>query len=62
MVFSIVGKKEKIWTTADTVEEFLNNEQITVGEHDELHVSPETEIKNDLEITLNRAFPIVMND
>ena len=58
-----MDKKERIWTTADTVEEFLKEKNITIGEHDLIKCSIlKTEIKEDLDILLDIAFQVVVND
>ncbi|MEN1966472.1 ubiquitin-like domain-containing protein [Lentibacillus sp. N15] len=49
------GEQRTVSTHANTVEELLNEEGITVSAHDELSADPNTELKDGMEITLNHA-------
>lgn len=55
------GEQEKIWTTAGTVEELIHSLQITVGEHDKLDPSLQTEIEPDMHVNYESAFKVRLN-
>jgi uncharacterized protein YabE (DUF348 family) len=50
--------KKTYWTASDTIEEFLEEQEIVLKEHDKLTPDLNTEIKDDLEIDIQRAFPV----
>lgn len=50
------NEEKKVWTTADTVEEFLKEQQISLNEHDKVQPKLETEIETDLNIEVDKAF------
>lgn len=53
---TVDGEKQNVKTHADTVGELLEEEDITVGEHDELSHSPDTALSDGMkEITLDHA-------
>ncbi|MGG0719518.1 ubiquitin-like domain-containing protein [Robertmurraya massiliosenegalensis] len=56
------NETKQVWTTADTVEAFLKEQKVTLGEHDQIHPTIETEIKNDLQIKIDKAFSLTLND
>lgn len=62
LVLTIDGEKEEHYTTQDTVVAFLNEAQVEVSDHDVLSVDPSTAIENDLEILLNKAVQVTIND
>ena len=62
VTITIDGKESKYWTTADTVGEFLKEQNIVVEEHDKLNVEQDSKIKNNLKITLEKAFSIKLVD
>ncbi len=62
VTITIDGKESKYWTTANTVGEFLKEQNIVVEEHDKLNVEQDSKIKNDLIITLEKAFSIKLVD
>ncbi|WP_349409055.1 ubiquitin-like domain-containing protein [Pseudalkalibacillus sp. SCS-8] len=58
----IDGKEQKVWTTASTVQELLENEEIKVEEHDKLSPELDTEVEDGLEVKLDKAFQVKLND
>jgi len=54
-------ERRTIWTTADTVKELIQQENIDVTEHDRIEPALDTVIKNDLSLTIDKAFPITLN-
>ncbi|WP_349305516.1 ubiquitin-like domain-containing protein [Bacillus sp. FJAT-50079] len=58
------GNEEKqfVWTTAKTVEEFFASENITVSEHDKINFSLEDKLIDNMNLTIERAFPLVLKD
>ena len=61
-VLKIDGKQEEVWTTAKTVSELLHEKEITINEHDAINVSKDAEIEEGMEIAIDFAFPVVVND
>ncbi|PKR77489.1 hypothetical protein CEY16_12245 [Halalkalibacillus sediminis] len=55
-------KSETFFTTKDTVETFLDENEITVNKHDELSTSLDSEIKDGMELSIARAFEVSIND
>ncbi|GEN55356.1 G5 and 3D domain-containing protein [Halobacillus faecis] len=49
------GESEKVWTTASTVDELLQEEGITLNELDELNISEEGELSSDEKVTITRV-------
>ncbi|GAA0320893.1 ubiquitin-like domain-containing protein [Bacillus carboniphilus] len=52
----------KVWTTADSVEELLKNQNISVKEQDKIVPGLETEIKSGLNVTIEEAFQVTLVD
>lgn len=59
---TVDGAESKHYTTATTVGEFLNKEQIVYNEHDELSHELSTKISEGLHVTIDKAFQIVVKD
>ncbi|MCF6411933.1 ubiquitin-like domain-containing protein [Alkalihalobacillus sp. EGI L200015] len=59
---NVDGKEEKVWTTADTVKELLESENIEVGEHDKLTPDMNANISDGLAVNLEKAFQVKLND
>ena len=58
-----VGKEEhKVWTTAGTVKELFNQEEIKVNEHDKVSPKLNASIKDGLTVKLDKAFQVKLND
>lgn len=62
VTLTVDGEQNEYWTIADTVAEFFESENITIKEQDKLNVALDTEIEKDLEIVLDVAFQVVIND
>lgn len=56
------NEEETIWTTAKTVEQLLKENDIELKEHDKIDVALETEIKQNMNISIERAFSFVLKD
>lgn len=57
------GEEEKfLWTTAKTVQDFLDDENITMKKHDQINYSLEDEISENMKLTIERSFPLVLKD
>lgn len=53
---------ERVWTTAKTVEEFLGENNITMSEHDQISVSLEEQISENMNLAIERAFPLILKN
>jgi uncharacterized protein YabE (DUF348 family) len=51
-------EKKTYWTAADTVEEFLKEQNIAINEYDKLNQNPDAKLKQDMKIAIQRAFPL----
>lgn len=51
-------EKKTYWTAADTVEQFLKEQNIVINEHDKLNLNPDAKLKQDMKIAIQRAFPL----
>lgn len=51
-------EKKTYWTAADTVKDFLKEQNIVVNEHDKLNLNPDAKLKKDMKIAIQRAFPL----
>jgi len=62
VILSIDNKEKEVWTTADTVEELLQEQKVALHSSD--HVKPEinAEIKKGMKISINKAFPVKYTD
>ena len=56
------NEQESVWTTAETVEDFLKEQSIVLNEHDEVQPSLSTVLKKGTKITVNKAFPLTLLD
>jgi uncharacterized protein YabE (DUF348 family) len=55
----IQGQETKTyWTSADTVQDFLKEQNIVLNEHDQLNLNPDAKLKKDMKIAIQRAFPL----
>jgi resuscitation-promoting factor RpfB len=57
----IDGQKQSLWTTANTVNDLLNEQQVVIGEHDEVFPSREAKIEDNTQIIINKAFPMTLD-
>ncbi|MCY8233832.1 G5 and 3D domain-containing protein [Priestia endophytica] len=58
---TIDDKKEKVWTTADTVEGLLKQEGIKLNEHDQVSPSLKKGIEKNDQVQINKAFQFTFN-
>ncbi|PLR93329.1 G5 and 3D domain-containing protein [Bacillus sp. T33-2] len=56
------SKKKTYWTSAETVEDFLEEQNIVINEHDKLTPKPEAKLKKDMKIAVQKAFPLKLID
>jgi uncharacterized protein YabE (DUF348 family) len=59
---STQDKKEAVWTTAKTVEDFLKEQNIALNEYDQVKPKPNTMIQKGMNVLVNRAFPLTLLD
>ncbi|CAM3968122.1 G5 and 3D domain-containing protein [Mesobacillus zeae] len=50
--------KKTYWSSADTVKEFLEEQDIVLGKHDKVSPSPDAKLKKNAHIAIQRAFPL----
>ena len=62
VTLTINGENKKVWSTRDTVNELLEDENVEVSEHDQLSASLNDELKEDMNITVDEAFQVAVND
>ncbi|WLD93452.1 G5 and 3D domain-containing protein [Alkalihalobacillus sp. AL-G] len=62
VTINIDGEENELWTTADTVKEFLSSEKIQVTEHDKVKPDLDSSIKDGLTVELHKAFQVNLND
>lgn len=58
----IDNEKKTIWTTADTVAELLKEQKIALKQFDEVDPKPEEAIKSNMDIAIETAFQITLNN
>lgn len=59
---SIDGKETTYYTTSKTVEDFLYEQNIELTENDQLSLALDTNVNNQLEIAIDKAFQVTIND
>ncbi|MGG0849034.1 ubiquitin-like domain-containing protein [Peribacillus simplex] len=52
------GKPKEVWSTADTVDELLKEQDLSVKEHDKITPSKNTKLKADMEVAIDKAFSL----
>ncbi|MFC5464915.1 ubiquitin-like domain-containing protein [Lederbergia graminis] len=62
VIVKVGDSEETIWTTAKTVDEFLDNQEININDHDEVDFSVDEKIYENMKLSIDRAFPIVLKD
>lgn len=62
VVLTVDGESNTYYTTEDTVSSFLKEKDITVEKHDILSVDGNQSIKDAMDISLEKAFQITLND
>lgn len=58
---AIGDERRTIWSSADTVKELIEQENLHVTEHDKINPALDTAIKKDLSLTIDKAFKIALN-
>ncbi|MRX72944.1 DUF348 domain-containing protein [Bacillus lacus] len=61
VALSVNHEKETIWTTAETVEALLEEQQLAVTEHDKIHPSVDTPLEEKMTIEIEKAFQLTLN-
>ena len=56
------NEKKTVWTTSKTVEELLKEQEIALTAHDKVQPNLNEEIKNNIQIEVNTAFPVTLSD
>lgn len=56
------NEKKTIWTMSKTVKELLKEQEIAITDHDKVQPSLEEEITNNIEIEIDKAFPLTLSD
>ncbi|MFS0673850.1 ubiquitin-like domain-containing protein [Ornithinibacillus sp. 179-J 7C1 HS] len=62
VVVTIDGEEQTYFTVADTVGDFLKEKNLSFSEHDELSVALDTAIKDGINVTVEQAFQISIQD
>lgn len=62
VVVSIDGKEKMYYTVADTVGDFLAEQDLSVSEHDSLSHQKNEKIKDGLSLSITQAFELTIND
>lgn len=62
LVLTIDEEEDTYYTTQDTVAAFLDEVEVEVKEHDVLSVKPSTPIEEELEVLLDKAVQVTIND
>src|SRR5699024_11213106 len=62
ILLTIDGEQEEYHTTAETVGEFFQEEDLTFSKHDEITHSNVEVLRDNIEIEVEKAFPVVIKD
>ncbi|WP_338471263.1 ubiquitin-like domain-containing protein [Niallia sp. XMNu-256] len=54
--------KTSVWTTAQTVDGFLKEQNIVLNEHDEIQPDKNTTLQKGMNVVIDRAFPLTIID
>ncbi|MDQ0881219.1 G5 and 3D domain-containing protein [Peribacillus sp. V2I11] len=52
------GKRKEVWSTADTVDELLKDQDLSVKEQDKIIPSKSTKLKANMEVAIDKAFSL----
>ncbi|MDP1421096.1 ubiquitin-like domain-containing protein [Peribacillus simplex] len=52
------GKRKEVWSTADTVNELLKDQDLSVKEQDKITPSKNTKLKANMEVAIDKAFSL----
>lgn len=55
-------EKKTVWTTVDNVKEFLEEQKISLNEHDQINQKESNPIKHKMEVVVHTAFPVTLVD
>lgn len=55
-------EKKTVWTTVDTVKEFLEEQKISLNEHDQINHKETNAIEHNMEVVVHTAFPVTLVD
>lgn len=55
-------EKKTVWTTVDTVKEFLEEQKISLNEHDQINQKENNAIEHNMEVVVHTAFPVTLVD
>ena len=55
-------EKKTVWTTVDTVKEFLREQKISLSEHDQINQKETNTIEHKMEVVVHTAFPVTLVD
>jgi len=55
-------EKKTVWTTTGNIEEFLNEQKISLNEHDQVNHKINAAIEHNMEIVVHIAFPVTLSD
>ncbi|APH06736.1 G5 and 3D domain-containing protein [Bacillus weihaiensis] len=58
---AVGGERRTIWTTADTVKELIEQEDLEVTEHDKINPALDTTIQKEVSLTIDKAFEVALN-
>lgn len=56
------NEKKTVWTVSNTVEELLSEQKIELSAHDQVYPNLDENIENNLEVTIDFAFLVKVND
>lgn len=56
------NEKKTVWTVSNTVEELLSEQNIEISAHDQVYPNLDENIENNLEVTIDLAFLVKVND
>ena len=56
------NEKKTVWTVSNTVEELLSEQNIEISAHDQVYPNLDENIENNLEVTIDIAFLVKVND
>ncbi|WP_026693231.1 G5 and 3D domain-containing protein [Peribacillus kribbensis] len=54
-------EKRHVWSTANTVGDLVQQENLQISSYDQIHPSKETAIKNGMKLEIHKAFPVRLN-
>lgn len=55
-------EKKTVWTTVDTVKEFLAEQKISLNGHDQINQKETNAIEHNMEVVVHTAFPVTLVD